>query len=33
LREYGYQLVSQHLVTLIFLHSSARQGAPVGLWS
>jgi FkbM family methyltransferase len=32
LQKHGYRLVSQHLVTLIFLHDSARELAPVGLW-
>lgn len=28
----GYRMVSQHLVTLIFLHASARATLPVGMW-
>jgi FkbM family methyltransferase len=32
LAERGYQLVAQQLVTLIFLHESARERLPVGLW-
>lgn len=32
LAEKGYRLVSLHLVTLIFLHESARGRLPIGLW-
>ncbi|HZW34202.1 MAG TPA: FkbM family methyltransferase [Isosphaeraceae bacterium] len=28
----GYRLVSQHLVTLIFLHASAGETLPIGMW-
>jgi FkbM family methyltransferase len=28
----GYRLVSRHLVTLVFLHASARAALPPGLW-